>query len=116
MTLTNLRGQPSLFKKQAKNSKGSNATETLQNLRLENSNRIKMGQLNINSIRNKFEMLTSFITNKIDFLLYPETKIGEMFLLEQFLVSGFAKPLRFGRNSSGGGIKFLLELIFLSGC
>ena len=75
-----------------------------------------MGQLNINSIRNKFEMLTSFITNKIDFLLYPETKIGEMFLLEQFLVSGFAKPLRFGRNSSGGGIKFLLELIFLSGC
>ena len=63
-----------------------------------------MGQLNVNSIRNKFEMLTSFITNKIDFLLYPETKIGEIFPLEQFLVSGFAKPLRFERNYSGDDI------------
>ena len=63
-----------------------------------------MGQLNVNSIRNKFEMLTSFIANKIDFLLYPETKIGEIFPLEQFLVSGFAKPLRFERNSSGDDI------------
>ena len=63
-----------------------------------------MGQLNVNSIRNKFEMLTSFITNKIDFLLYPETKIGEIFPLEQFLVSGFAKPLIFERNSSGDDI------------
>ena len=63
-----------------------------------------MGQLNVNSIRNKFEMLTSFITNIIDFLLYPETKIGEIFPLEQFLVSGFAKPLRFERNSSGDDI------------
>ena len=52
----------------------SNATETLQNIRLGNPNRIMIGQLNINSIRNNFEMLTSIITNEIDVLLLSETK------------------------------------------
>ena len=61
-------------------------------------------KLNINSIRNKSEMLTSLITNNIDVLLLSETKIDENFPLEQFLISGFAKSLRLDRNSRGGGI------------
>ena len=36
-------------------------------------------------------MLTSLITDKIVVLLLPETKIDEMFPLEKFLISGFAK-------------------------
>ena len=50
-----------------------------------------IGQLNISSIRNKFEMLTSLIVNKIDVLLLSDN-MDETFPLEQFLVSGFAKP------------------------
>ena len=42
-------------------------------------------QLNINSIRKKFEMLTSVITNKIDVLLLSETKIDEKFPYNSFL-------------------------------
>ena len=41
-----------------------------------------IGQLNINLIRNKFEKLTSLITNEIDVLLLSETKIDEAFPLE----------------------------------
>ena len=52
-------------------------TVTLRNLRLESPNRIMIGQLNVNSIRNKFEMLTSLIKNEIDILLLSETKIDE---------------------------------------
>ena len=52
-----------------------------------------IGQLNINSVRNKFEMLTSLIINEIDVFLLSETKIDEKFPLEHFLISGFAKPL-----------------------
>ena len=63
-----------------------------------------IGQLNINSIRNKFEMLTSLIANEIDVLLLSETKLNETFPLEQFLISGFGKPLRLNRNSKSGGI------------
>ena len=60
---------------------------------------------NINSIRNKFERLTSLITNERDVLLLSETKIDETVPVEQFLISGFAKLLRLDRNSRGGGIK-----------
>ena len=38
-------------------------------------------------------MLTSLIKNEIDVLLLSETKIDETFPLDQFLISGFAKPL-----------------------
>ena len=67
------------------NSKRSNATETLRNLSLENPTGIVIEQLNINSIRKKFEMLTSVITNKIDVLLLSETKIDEKFPYNSFL-------------------------------
>ena len=68
-----------------------------------------IGQLNINSVRNKFEMRTSLITNKIDGLLLSETKIDETFPLAQFLISGFAKPLRLYKNSRGGGIMLFIR-------
>ena len=54
-------------------------------------------------------MLTFLITNKIVVLLLLETKIDETFLLEQFLISGFAKPLRLDRNSRGGSITFFIR-------
>ena len=54
-------------------------------------------------------MLTFLITNKIVALLLLETKIDETFLLEQFLISGFAKPLRLDRNSRGGSITFFIR-------
>ena len=100
--------------KSCENSNRSNATVSLRNLRLENPNRIMIGQLNINSIRNKLEMLTSLITNEIDVFLLSEIKIDETFPLEQFLISGFAKLLRLDRNSRCGGIMLLLEIIVLS--
>ena len=48
-----------------------------------------IGQLNINSIRHKFEMLTSLITNEVDVVLLSETKTDETFPLEQFLIQVF---------------------------
>ena len=48
-----------------------------------------IGQLNINSIRRKFEMLTSLITNETDVVLLSETKTDEKFPLEQFLIQVF---------------------------
>ena len=91
------------------NSNRSNGTVTLENIRLENRYRIIIGQLNINSIRNQFEILTSLIKNKIDVLLLSETKAEETFPLKQFLISGFAKPLRLDRNSRGRGIMLFIR-------
>ena len=54
-------------------------------------------------------MLTSLIANETDVLLLSETKLDETFPLEQFLISGFAKPLRLDRNSKGGGIMLFIR-------
>ena len=54
-------------------------------------------------------MLTFLMKNEIDVLLLSETKIDEMFPLEQFLISGFAKRLRLDRNSRGGSIMLFIR-------
>ena len=77
----------------------------LHNLRLDNPKQIIVGQLNINSVRNKFERLTSsIISAKIDVLLLSDTKTNETLSLDQFLILGFTKtiPIRLdGQNQQG---------------
>ena len=54
-------------------------------------------------------MLTYLIANEIHVLLLSKTKLDETFPLEQFLISGFAKPLRLDRNIKGGGIMLFIR-------
>ena len=63
---------------------GTNSKETLKNdalneIRQKNPNRIIIAHLNINPIRNKFEILREVLGNKIDILLISETKLGDTF-------------------------------------
>ena len=51
----------------------------LHKVRIENPSRIIYGQININSIRNKFDILMNIIKNKIDILMISETKIDKVF-------------------------------------
>ena len=72
---------------------GTSSEETLKNdalnkIRKKNSGRIIIDHLNINSLRNKFEMLKEVIRNKIDILLISETKLDHAFLLSQFTKVG----------------------------
>ena len=78
--------------------------EILKNLRLKNVNRLICAQLNINSLRTKFESLVNIINNNIDILMISETKLDPSFPTGQFHIHGFSEPYRFGRNSSGGEI------------
>ena len=45
-----------------------------KNLCVKYFNKIIMGHLNINSLRNKFELLSSLIGGKIEILMISETK------------------------------------------
>ena len=81
----------------------------LQNIRKNNSERIILGHLNINSIRNKFEMITEFIKGNVDLMLFSETKIDDSFPTSQFLISGFSSPFRRDRNACGGGLLFYVR-------
>ena len=63
-----------------------------------------IGHLNINSIRNKFEMLSMSVAQYVDILMLSETKLDSTFPSIQFLINGFSVPHRLDRNSKGGGI------------
>ena len=49
-----------------------------------------IGHLNINSICNKFEMLSVSVAQYVDILMLSETKSGSTFLSIQFLINGFS--------------------------
>ena len=76
----------------------------LKNLRVSYPNNIIIGHLNVNSICNKFEMLSLSVAQYVDILMLSETKLDSTFPSSQFLINGFSTPHRFDRNSKGGGI------------
>ena len=80
----------------------------LKNLRVSYPNNIIIGHLNINSIRNKFEMLSMSVAQYVDILMLSETKLGSTFQSTQFLINGFSVLHRLDRNSKGNGILLCL--------
>ena len=85
------------------------AKSRLQEMKAQSSDKLILGQLNINSIRNKFEALKFIIDNNIDIFLISETKLDDSFHSAQFLIKGFSAPYRFDRNSKGGGLLFYIR-------
>ena len=79
-------------------------SHVIKDLRNQNPFRVIIDQININSIRNKFEPLVSFINNNLDILMISETKIDDTFPDSQFLIEGFSVPYRLDRTAKGGGI------------
>ena len=78
--------------------------DKLKALHLSNVDRIIVAQINVNSIRNKFDALIAGIQNKVDILLISETKLNETFPTRQFSIDGFTSPYRLDRNGFGGGL------------
>ena len=66
--------------------------------------RLIFAHININSIRNKFDMLADLIVGKVDLLLISETKLDDTFPSSQFQISGFSTSFRLDRAQKGGGI------------
>ena len=76
----------------------------LNNIRVNNINKILIGHLNINSIRNKFDLLVDLVKDKLDIILISETKIDSSFPNSQFEIQGYSSPHRLDRNEHGGGL------------
>ena len=86
------------------NDDGTSPGDLLRKLKLTNTNRIVIGQLNINSIRNKCESVKHIIEENVDIILFSETKLNDTFPDSQFLIEGFHVPYRLDRTDKGGGI------------
>ena len=61
----------------------------IKKLRIRNSNKIIIGNLNINSLPNKFEQLKDIVMQHIDILVLTETELDDTFATAKFLVNGF---------------------------
>ena len=72
-------------------------------------NRIVIGYLNINSIRNKFKSINYLIGDNVDIILFSETKLNDTFPDNQFLIKGFHVPYRLDRTDKGGGIMLFVR-------
>ena len=84
---------PYKFKQQRKRS-----TVFLKDLRINNINRLIIEQLNINSLKNKFEQLSTMISGNIDVLMISETKLDEIFPTAQFLLQVFVLERTYPRD------------------
>ena len=73
-----------------------------ENIRCRNINRLIFAQLNINSLRNKFDSIEHIINKNIDVLLISETKNNSSFPSLQFYLEGYATPYRLDRNPNSG--------------
>ena len=87
----------------------------LENLKLKNNHRLVIGNVNINSISNKFYNIKLITKDKIDILVITETKTDSTFPLNQFAIQGYSKPYRFDRNRNGDGVFYMHEKIFQVG-
>ena len=77
---------------------------TLNDIRVKNPNKMILCHLNINSIRNKIDILACLVRGAVDIMLISESKINDSFPTNQFLIPGFSTPYRKDRDGKGGGI------------
>ena len=70
----------------------------MKNIRLKNVNNIIIAQININSIMNKFELLSHYVSGNIGMIIITETKLDKSFPSGQLLLHGYSEPFRISRN------------------
>ena len=86
-----------------------NAMLSLKNVPVSKINKLKLGHLNINSIRNKFDLSNKGIKGFIDVLMVTETKLDDSFPEGQSLVESIHSPFRFDCNKNDGIIKLYVR-------
>ena len=82
----------------------SDVKKALKDIRISNMNKPIFGHLNINSLRDKFDLFSEQVKSSIYILMVSETKLDDSSPEAQFLIEGFYSSFRFDRNINGGGI------------
>ena len=77
---------------------------TLTQVRLKNTERIITGQLNINSLKNKFEYIVEIVHENVDLSLVSVAKDDSFFPHGQFHIQNYSRPYRLDQTEKDGGI------------
>ena len=65
-----------------------------RNSKLSHPKYVSLGNLNINSVRNKFPSILLLIDNNLDIFAIAETKLDSSFPESQFILSELRKPFQ----------------------
>ena len=76
----------------------------MKKLRQKNPKNITFSYLNINSVRNKFQNMSSLISENVDILTAVETKLDSSFPTTQFVIPGFHHLIRLDIKIQSGGL------------
>ena len=98
------------------NNDSPDITQIFNYLRIENTNKLVIGHLNINSLRNKFESLKCIIKDKLDILILSETKLDDTFPKNQFLLDGYKHSFVLIKTQIQVALLSLSEKTFLVKC
>ena len=88
------KGDVSIYLEDVPNVSHWDAQQVLKDIRKSNINKLVFGQLNINSLRNKFDMLSELIKGFVDVFMISETKLDDSFPESQFFIDGYHTPFR----------------------
>ena len=77
---------------------------TLRGTRKSNIDKLIFGHLNINSLRNTFDILSKMIKGFVKVFMISQTKLDDRFPGGQFYIEGYQTIFRLDRNGNGGGI------------
>ena len=78
---------------------------SLKDSRLQHPKKVCLSYININSVRNKLEALSEFVSTEDDFLAISEIKLDSSFPTAQFNLPDFRTPYRkYITGGSGGGL------------
>ena len=73
----------------------------IKKTRIEHINNVIIGNLNINSLPNKFDELKVLVNGMLDILIITETKLDDTFPVSQFHINEFSYRLDRDRNEGG---------------
>ena len=79
----------------------SDAQEVLKDICKSNDYKLVFVQLNINSLRNKFDMLSELMKCFFHVFMMSETKLDDSFPENQFFIDGYHTTFRYNRNDNG---------------
>ena len=74
------------------------SVKSIRYVRKRNLKCIIFGHLNINSMRNKFDLLVDQIKGNVDITIISKAKFDESFPNGQFKIPGYILPCRLDRN------------------
>ena len=93
-----LNNQPNIADRSKSVTEFLDAETRLKEMKIRSPDKLILGHVNINSIKNKFDSLIYMLDKNVGIFLISETKMDDSFPSAQFKIEGFTTPYRYDKK------------------